>query len=207
MKNRKLKIAVTGGPCAGKTALINVLSMHFHKQLTPVEEAGSFLFHSSFKRRHDDAGLRSQQRLIYHIQREFEELAEIDASTMGILCDRGALDSLAYWPGTEREFFNSIHSSLNEELHRYDWVIHIDSAPPVDLGINGIRTETVEEILALNEKIKSVWKNHPRRIVLPNDLDFEGKAKVAVSVVERMIKEREQAQALGSNFKLLESFF
>ena len=40
-----------------------------------------------------------------------------------ILSDRGSLAGLAYWPGPEQDFFTTMHSSLEDELSRYDAVI------------------------------------------------------------------------------------
>lgn len=195
---KKLKIAITGGPCAGKTALVNVLAMHFHKDLMPVEEAASFLFRSGFPRHSDFERKKCQERAIYFLQRELENLTELNPAAAGLLCDRGGLDSLAYWPDSSANFFKSVKSSLQEELERYDWVIHIDSAPPFELTCTSLRTENAEESEALNEKVKQAWSAHPQRIILPSDLDFEGKTEVAVKVVSRILHTHRQIAELAT---------
>ena len=62
-----------------------------------------------------------------------------------ILCDRGSLDGLAYWPGSEEDFFDKMESSLEKEMKRYDAVIFFETAAKSGQAIksnNPIRNES-----------------------------------------------------------------
>ena len=52
-----------------------------------------------------------------------------------ILCDRGTLDGLAYWPEAEESFWAELGSSRSAELARYAAVIHLRT-PPAERGYN-----------------------------------------------------------------------
>ncbi len=191
----KVRIVITGGPCSGKTALIKILGMNFHRELALVEDAAAFLFKAGFPRQTTVEGKKCQERAIYHLRQEFENLAELEQEKIGALCDHGSLDSLAYWPGDELEFFDSVKSSMSADKARYDWIINIDSLPPFELGASEILTETADEALKLNERVRHAWRLHPRLITLPNGLDFQKKADLVVKVVERILN----AHQFGEN--------
>jgi hypothetical protein len=105
-----------------------------------------------------------------------------------IVCDRGSLDSVAYWPGEGSEFFSSLETTLEKQIARYDWVIHLDTADHDSFDTtNPVRTESHKEALELNEKIKQAWERHPRRIVIPHEAEFLLKIAKAKSVIEKIM--------------------
>jgi hypothetical protein len=74
------------------------------------------------------------------------------------------------------------------EFSRYDWVIHLDTAP-IDFydSSNPIRTETFQEAWDLNTRIKNAWEGHPRRIVISHNVDFLSKMTTAMSVIRAIM--------------------
>lgn len=182
-----MKIALTGGPSAGKTALAETIALAMTNRLTLVQEAASLLFRSGFPRAADNAHLLVQQRAIYHVQTALEDMAILDRPGRPLLCDRGTLDGLAYWPGPERVYFETVGSSMEKELSRYDWVIHVDLAPPLDLRRSRFRIESEAEILYLNERIKLAWRLHPRRLIVPATLGFVEKIELTTQAVQKML--------------------
>jgi hypothetical protein len=95
---------------------------------------------------------------------------------------------VAYWPGEGSEFFDSLHTSKDIELSRYQWVIHLDTADHDSFDTtNPVRTESHQEAMELNEKIKSAWLGHPRRIVIPHEAEFLLKIAKAKSVIEKIM--------------------
>lgn len=183
-----MKIALTGGPSAGKTSIVEILYRNEWSRLHVVPEAASILFRGGFPRGSGDRQARCQQRAIYHIQTALEEIAFIESPNKTLVCDRGSLDGLAYWPGDEASYFNAIGSSMEQELARYDWVLHLDTAPPFDYRSTSIRKESDAEARFLNEKVRTAWRQHPRRFIVPNTNDFIQKVDIAMSIV-RMILE------------------
>lgn len=195
-KNFKVKIAVTGGPSGGKTTLIEALQKDLASKLSVVPEAASILYRGGFPRKSTAAGRVHAQRAICFTQRELEDLISSESKTHIIVCDRGSLDSIAYWPGDEAEFFKSMQTDRETEIHRYDWVIHLDTAAPDHFdSTNPIRTETHKEALELNAMVKEAWAGHPQRIVIRHENDFLHKIMRAKKVIEEIIA--------GKSFKFI----
>lgn len=187
----KIKVAVTGGPSGGKTTLIETLKKEFGSQITVVPEAASILYGGGFPRRKSVLGRMATQRAIYYTQRELELIAIGESTNTLLVFDRGSLDSIAYWPNSEEDFYKNILSNKKDELKRYDWVIHLDTATSENYDLsNPIRTETHTEALLLNEKIKMAWNGHQRRITIPSDGDFLAKITKSIQVIKSIVQGR-----------------
>lgn len=183
-----IKIVITGGPSAGKTSVIEILHRTAMNNTVVVPEAASILFRGGFPRINETEQIMCQQRAIYHVQQQLEEIGRIEAAgNKAIICDRGSLDGLAYWPGESDLFFDSVDSTLSLELARYDWVIHMDTAQQSDYKLSSVRQEENSLALILNEKIKSVWSHHPRRILIPNNSHFLIKLDSVIKVVNMIL--------------------
>ena len=193
-----LKIAITGGPSGGKTTLAQAIAREYGHRVSIVPEAATLIFAGGWPRRKHSTLVRYQQRAIYFVQREIEGLyAEENPSRM-LICDRGSLDSLAYWPGTDEEFFQSIRTSLEHELGRYPCLLHMETAPVEHYDTtNPIRTEPYEEAIRLDNRIKQAWSAHPQRFVIGNhDGHFFSKLHQALWIVERILDGATHAQIL-----------
>lgn len=66
------RIVLTGGPGAGKTALLELIRQSFCEHVTVLPEAASIVFGGGFPRHDDDECRRAAQRAIYHVQRQLE---------------------------------------------------------------------------------------------------------------------------------------
>jgi GTPase SAR1 family protein len=184
----KIKIAVTGGPSGGKTTLIEALQKDLKSKVTVIPEAASILYRGGFPRRSTPEARKHVQRAIYHTQKELEQLIFDEAKSPLIVCDRGSLDSAAYWPEESSEFYRSLATTESVEVARYDWVIHLDTADSDSFDTtNPIRTESHKEAVELNLKIKQAWSAHPKRIIIPHESEFLLKIGRAKSVVEKIL--------------------
>lgn len=65
---------------------------------------------------------KAAQRAIFHVQRELEVIGDTHNAAL-VLCDRGTVDGLAYWPGPPEEYWSSLETRQEDELARYDAVI------------------------------------------------------------------------------------
>lgn len=184
----RIKIAVTGGPSGGKTTLLETLKKELGQQTSIVPEAASLLYRGGFPRGKTPNARIHTQKAIYYTQKEIEGLITEDSTAALIVCDRGSLDSIAYWPYSEEDFFKHVNSSRTVELKRYDWVIHLDtaSADYYD-STNPIRTESHDEAVLLNEKIRKAWKGHPQRLVISEDSDFLTKMAKCIGVITAIL--------------------
>jgi len=167
-------IVVTGGPGAGKTAVLEVVRRHFCEHVAVLPEAAGIVFGGGFPRTSTDAGRRAAQRAIFHVQRELECMFDEQGQAEIVLCDRGTLDGVAYWPGNVSDFFHDVGTSLEAELGRYAMVIHLRT-PPADGGYNHknpLRIESASDAARIDARIGDIWSNHPRRIVVENSTRF-----------------------------------
>lgn len=190
-----MKLVLTGGPSGGKTTLAKAIQKEFSSKLIVIPEAASIVYGGGWPRRKSQVGVQHQQRAIFLLQRELESLLEFENQDRLLVCDRGSLDGLAYWPGPgpAEDFLGSLGTTLEAEVERYDWVMHLDTAPASFYDdTNPLRNETFEEAWQLNEKVKAAWAAHPRRIVIDNHENghFMDKLRRALLVIERVIQGR-----------------
>jgi predicted ATPase len=183
-----IKVAITGGPSGGKTTLIEALKKEFGSRCAIVPEAASILYKGGFPRFKDPHAKIRTQKAIFHTLHELEDLITYMHQSSLIVCDRGSLDSLAYWPHDSADFFETMNVTREEELARYHWVIHLDTASAdfYDTS-NPIRTETFQEALELNERVKTAWEGHPRRLIITHSNDFMSKMTTSMSVIRAIL--------------------
>lgn len=183
-----VKIAVTGGPSGGKTTLIEALKKEFGSKVKVVPEAASILYKGGFPRIKNYSGYYHGQKAIYATQFEIEALTAENYADCLIVCDRGSLDSLAYWPDSADHFFETFNTSREKELARYTWLLHLDTAQENDYDTtNAVRIENFHEALMLNEKIKQSWEGHPRRFIIGASHDFISKMNSATGIIRGIL--------------------
>lgn len=184
-------IVVTGGPGAGKTAILEAAKKHFCQHVAVLPEAASIIFGGGFWRLATDPARMAAQRAIFHVQREMEQLVLDEGNWALGLCDRGTLDGLAYWPGVEDMFWSQVGSGKATELNRYQTVIHLRT-PSATMGYNhqnALRLESAEEALGIDGRIEKIWSQHPRYLQIPSSDDFLEKARAAIQAIEELVPE------------------
>lgn len=185
---RKRRIVLTGGPGGGKTALLALIKQSFCKHVEVLPEAASVLFGGGFPRDDDEACRRAAQRAIFHVQHELENVAA-NHDVAVVLCDRGTIDGLAYWPGEPAQFWSTLGTTLHAELARYDAVIHLRT-PHADHGynhLNPLRTESATMAAEVDARIDAAWVQHPRRYVVESSADFLEKAARALNLLRNEV--------------------
>jgi predicted ATPase len=175
------RIVLTGGPGAGKTAVLELVRQFFCQHIQVLPETASILFSGGFPRGESTGTRRATQRAIYYVQRELERSADEGSSSAIVLCDRGTVDGVAYWPGPG-ELWTEVGAALDEELARYDAVLHLRT-PSAASGYdhsNPVRVESAAEAARIDERILRAWERHPRRYVVESAVDFLEKAHRAI---------------------------
>lgn len=185
------KIVLTGGPCAGKTTLTQVIARVFQEHVAVVPEAASLLFSGGFPRWAELAARRATQRAIYRVQCELEVAFAAKYPDKILVFDRGTLDGAAYWPEGPADFFRAVGTSSEAELNRYDRVIYLESAAAHDYArhaaANPSRTETWEEASQLDAQTQRLWTAHSRLAIVKNQRSFDAKISEVLALVDREI--------------------
>ena len=180
-------VVITGGPGAGKTALLEMARRVSCEHVAVLPEAASIVFGGGFPRLRDDPSRRCSQRAIFHVQHELEELALGCPGVALALCDRGTLDGLAYWPGEPEAYWAELGTSRDEQLARYAAVIHLD-VPPIEHGYakTPMRIESAEEAEAIDARIARAWSGHPRVTHVDSRADFLEKMNEGARVLQSL---------------------
>lgn len=177
------RIVLTGGPGAGKTAVLELMRKTLCDHVKVVPESAGVVFGGGFPRVNALDARRAAQRAIYFVQRELES-AVIATNAAIALCDRGTIDGHAYWPGPD-ELWAAVGTTHAAELARYDAVIHLRT-PALDGGYNQqnpLRLESAAEAAAIDARIAEAWAAHPRRYEVGPMPDFLAKAARVVEIV------------------------
>lgn len=179
------RIVLTGGPGAGKTAVLELARLYTCEHVAVLPESASILFHGGFPRSRELPPLRSAQRAIYHVQHELEiAMAAARPDLVALLCDRGTVDGAAYWPGPDT-LWGAVETTHEAELARYAAVIHLRT--PHENGYskhsNPARIESASEAVTIDLRIAELWQGHPSYHVVPSTEDFVVKAQHALSLL------------------------
>ena len=176
-------IALTGGPCAGKSsAMAYLLDNLADIGVTAViaqEQATNYFVSGITIPDLITAGTLGdfQSVLTRAIIREEDGKREAAALMPGeqkvILCDRGILDNAAY---VDEQFFavllHELGMSREEALARYDAVFHLVTAADGALEHynldNEARNETPEEARELDRRTHNAWSGHEHLAIVAN---------------------------------------
>lgn len=183
------RIVLTGGPGAGKTAVLEMMRKTLCEHVKVVPEAASIVFGGGFPRTQPLEARRAAQRAIFFIQRELE--SAVAANNVSIaLCDRGTVDGLAYWPGSD-DLWAAVGTTHSEQLGRYHAVIHLRT-PTLESGYNhqnALRVESAIQAAEIDARIAAAWAGHPQRYEVESSRDFMTKVARVIELVRRELPE------------------
>lgn len=183
---------LTGGPGGGKTTAADLFRREIGEKVVIVPEAATMVFSGGFPRCQLPSGVIPTQRAIFHVQRNLEDVQSSLYPDRILLCDRGTVDGGAYWPGPTAEFFTDLGTTLEDELARYDGVIFFESAAVGGLRIEGgnpVRNESLEQAVALDAKLRGLWSQHPRFVLVRHHPSFFRKISYGLAQLDTMVTE------------------
>lgn len=188
------RIVLTGGPCAGKTTIAQVLERAFSTDLVIAPESASLLFQGGFPRWPEEQARRSLQRSIYTVQCEIETMFLSHYPDKAVVMDRGTIDGAAYWPAGADDYFRTLGTTFANELARYDRVIYLESAGQDayerNKQRNPARTESWEQARLLDETTRKLWENHRDLHVIRNNTAFSEKIVAVLRAVEELVQSK-----------------
>lgn len=179
-------IVLTGGPGAGKTAVMGAAQQMFSRHVAILPESASIVYSGGFPRYNNPTSIRAAQRAIARVQEELERYAIEEGNTHVALCDRGIADGAAYWPEGFGCFYEAIGMNRDSIFARYSTVIHLKT-PSLGLGYNHdnpMRIETPEQAAYIDKKIEHVWEGHPNRFIVPATESFPEKLEHVTELIK-----------------------
>ena len=190
MDKLRKRIVLTGGPGGGKTTALDLIRREFAGKIASVPEAATMIFSGGVERSQDDCVLKAQQKAIFQLQKNLEDIQRATYPDCLILCDRGSLDGLAYWPDTQEDYFKTMNTSLEEEFSRYDAVIFFETAAKSGESIrsnNPIRNESEQAAITLDDKLQKIWSQHPNFNLISSSESFIRKVMFGIMTIENVI--------------------
>jgi hypothetical protein len=101
-----------------------------------------------------------------------------------VLCDRGTLDGLAYWPGSRQSFLDEFDIDFDEELNRYSAVVRVEiPALAWVYEKNQIRKESFLEAQQIDLRIARAWRGHPRVMTVGAQAGFLDELAYAIELL------------------------
>ncbi|WP_404342503.1 AAA family ATPase [Pseudoalteromonas mariniglutinosa] len=190
----KKRIVLTGGPGGGKTTAIDLLRREFSKQIVVVPESATMLFSGGIERSNDADVIKAQQQAIFNLQKHLEQIQRAMHPERLMLCDRGSLDGLAYWPGEQDEFFNRLNTHLEFEFNQYDAVIFFETAAKSGQSIhsnNPVRNESDQQAVLIDDRLQAIWSQHPHFNLVKSSESFIQKVMFGIHTIQTVIKSYE----------------
>lgn len=178
------RIVLTGGPGAGKTAVLEMLRRSVCEHVAVLPESASIIFGGGFPRGGSEAARRGAQRAIFRVQSELEQIVLDEHRVALALCDRGTVDGIAYWPGETVRFFEQFGTTCDAEYARYEMVIHLRTPPEEWYDhSNTLRIESAREAATIDARIEAAWAGHPNRRIIDPTTSFLDKAARVIELV------------------------
>lgn len=184
------RIVLTGGPGGGKTTAADLYRREIGEGVVVVPEAATLLYLGGFPRAGAIDVIKITQKAIYNVQVTLEDAQAAHYKSRTLLCDRGTLDGAAYWPGPVDEFLSYMQTSIQNEYERYDAVIFFETAAVGGISIEGgnpIRTESLDQAIALNEKLKKIWSGHPGFVHISHENSFLKKVGNGLREISKIV--------------------
>lgn len=189
--NHRCRIVLTGGPGGGKTTAADLMRREVGERIVIVPEAATMLFSGGFPRHDEIHARRSAQQAIYHVQCNLEDIHAALYPERILLCDRGTLDSVVYWPDAgDQDFFHVLSTTFEKEIGRYDAVIFFETAAVGNLSIEGGNPERIEsmaEAVAIDRRLQEIWGAHPNYYFIPHEKSFFGKLQTGLTKLVELL--------------------
>lgn len=198
----RIKVVVIAGPAGcGKTSLIDQLKLRYPDVHFSPEVASLLITQVGIKPPTNPVEGNRFQQAVYRTQKILERTTIEYAVSQGkraVVFDRGTVDCPAYLSGGIPHFEDLCRTTMRAEYDSYDRVLFL-GLPSKDVydrikANNPARIETYEQALEQQEKIFTLWDEHPHvRTVLDaantlmRPLSWNEKVEKAVAAFEQLL--------------------
>ena len=189
------KIVFTGGPCSGKTTFMSRAEEIFGERGYRViidNESATDLISGGISPA--TLGMYEFQKYVVSLQLAKEKIClqaaeEIEGDKVLMLIDRALLDNESY-VGHDAycKILEDFDINYDEINSRYDMVVHLVTSAKgkeeaYSFSTNASRYETIDQARSMDDTALEAWKNHPNRVVVGNETDFEVKMRKAIQSI------------------------
>lgn len=210
---RVFKIALTGGPCSGKTTSLKFIVDKFSSEFKvyTVPECASMIFSSgvtivpaNFNEDSHTVFTKGICRMQMDLERFFEEQAQYEEKDVIIITDRGVLDNFAFCSEKvkQRVYEETGWDENFTCFDRYDQVIHLVTAAQgaekfYTLENNVARSETPEMAKQCDKRLHEEWMIHPKFTLIDNSENgFQRKLDRVINAVSALVNNKPVANKM-----------
>lgn len=212
------KIVLTGGPCAGKTTILNAVNKYLKQENIPyvtIPETATELIVNGI--RPNTMSAYDFQDIVIKRQLMKEQDAEeyfknhfANHDKCVIIYDRGIFDNAAYMDANEFEKLLSKYKLTSmSQIDKYDLVLDLLSVAVCKKEAynldNEARTETVSEAEILDTKTSNAWANHHNIKLLSSKVSIEEETKKVIDYLNNAINEIENQERVKYPINILKS--
>lgn len=190
-----LPIIITGGPCAGKTSVLQYLADHLPEHgITPVlvPEAATTLIRGGITPA--SVGVIAFQDAVFDLHLSDEAVfgegsRHLEDDNPLLIFDRGLMDGKAYLEDADFKRMMDAHGLTEDDVcARYGLILHLESAavgkPELySSETNVARYEERDAAVEVERRTLAVWDKHPNRRVIPCYDDFDVKCELVLEEV------------------------
>lgn len=191
------KIVITGGPCAGKTTVVNALKSEIQLPAVFVSEAATLVLEGKFPPRPDESKVgvelikqwnRYFQNAVLYTQLAHEDAAELEGKEKNLdlmVLDRSLYDGMAYYPEGVDGYSEAFKVWRSDIKNEFDLVIFMESLAvcrPEMFGRDGNEhryESSAKEAIEVNNRLLEVYEIHPNLKILPAELALREKKRAA----------------------------
>lgn len=212
------KIVLTGGPCGGKTDVINGIKNKLEKSgyyVIKIPETAEELISNKIIPDEGREHTLAFQQIVLLKQAHKEQLADMYCQNLIqnsphllknkkgiiILYDRGIIDNRAY---LSHEDYHNLLKRHNynelEVLDRYDLAINLISlatTKPELYALNGVRYETPEQAAKIDQITSSAWLLHQNLITVTPTENIEEKIDIVLSIIIDFIEKKKKEEPVS----------
>lgn len=197
-----IKIALTGGPCAGKTTVFEAIRIYLENKgikVITVSETATELINSGISP-NDTKNIMDFQDIIYGLQKHKEEMVSKgldiykNEETCVMLFDRGIIDNKAYLANqAEYDYLLAKYNDSEIDLlDSYDYVINLFSLASCNeqkynLTSNQARFENKDEAKKLDQRTAEAWIGHKNIKVFNSNIPLEEEVQLVLEHVDNII--------------------
>ena len=202
------KIALTGGPCAGKTTTISRIEEHLtnlgYHVLTLNECATETIKNGIRPFGNNAVGVYEFENEILNLklfkEKRYKDFIKYypDDTKIILLCDRGSVDVCAYLGNDEYNRMLKENNLKHEDLlNDYDLVIHMitvaaDMENRYSNANNKTRFEDPQGAIDVDNGISEAWKGHKNLKVVPVCEYLDDKIQMVINYVDELLKGKDQ---------------
>lgn len=196
LPKRVPRIVLTGGPCSGKSTIMQLLGERLRDRVHCVPEVATIVIGQVgiLPPQEDGPDMRRFQRTLARVQEAFEDISNDQAVRDGkqaLLLDRGLMDNAAYLPGGIDMLEELLGTRRYTIFNRYQMVLSLSTAPrdvyDQALADHPARRETYEQALERAAQTREVWSEHPWLVPINEDL-FEDKVREVEETIEYVLE-------------------